>query len=89
MAVMLKHMFVPMNVATMQLSRCKRVVLFNYKSESDTVEMRHFKICVHSTAHKRRNLKVPDLSQMDDIRYAVSLGVCELLIWDSEGILPN
>jgi len=44
MSVMFKHMFAPMNVIKMKLSQCKRVVFFNYDSENDCVQVRHYRI---------------------------------------------
>ena len=44
MSVMFKHMFSPMNVIKMKLNNCKRVVFFNYDSENDHIQIRHYKI---------------------------------------------
>lgn len=44
MAAMFKHMFPPMNIASMRLSRCKRIVFINYNNAKHCIDIRHYKI---------------------------------------------
>ena len=44
MAAMFKHMFPPMNIATMKLNHCKRVIFFNYNIKDHSIDIRHYKI---------------------------------------------
>eukprot|EP00696_Hemimastix_kukwesjijk_P015990 gnl/Hemi2/4283_TR1498_c0_g1_i1.p1 gnl/Hemi2/4283_TR1498_c0_g1~~gnl/Hemi2/4283_TR1498_c0_g1_i1.p1 ORF type:complete len:422 (-),score=141.46 gnl/Hemi2/4283_TR1498_c0_g1_i1:31-1296(-) len=44
MAVMFQNMFPPINVQTVQLKSCRRVVLLNHDAEHDAVEFRHYTI---------------------------------------------
>eukprot|EP00483_Globobulimina_turgida_P010087 UN10106 len=44
MSVMFKHMFCPINVISMKLTQCKRVVFLNYDSVNDSIQLRHYKI---------------------------------------------
>ena len=44
MRITFQQLFPPTNVATVRLADCRRVVLFHYDKESETVEMRHYAI---------------------------------------------
>lgn len=44
MKVTLQNMFPSINVATVKLQDCRRVVMFNLDKTSGTVEMRHFAV---------------------------------------------
>ncbi|ETO12287.1 hypothetical protein RFI_25089, partial [Reticulomyxa filosa] len=73
-AAMLKHMFPAMNVAAMRLKHCKRVVFFQYNNESNTIDMRHYKISVVPVGVSRsvRRLiqddrSIPDLHRFKDV----------------------
>ena len=39
-----QHMFPSISVKTVKLNECRRVVLFHYNKENETVEMRHYAI---------------------------------------------
>lgn len=43
-AAMLQNMFPTINVSTVQLSTCRRIVLFSYDEEDDVIHFRHFLI---------------------------------------------
>ena len=82
MSAMFKHMFAPMNVIKMRLSRCRRVVFFDYDHEHDCVELRHYQIQLANNlkgvsrgvkniiGHNRgggvRN-GIPDLAKYEDV----------------------
>eukprot|EP01083_Nonionella_stella_P108841 316852_1 len=71
MAVMFKHMFCPLNVVAMKLTNCKRVVLFNYDSQKDVVQIRHYKIQIANKVQVAKKIKGGvnlDLSQYEDIK---------------------
>lgn len=44
MKVTLQNMFPSINVATVKLQDCRRVVMFNLDKANGTVEMRHFAV---------------------------------------------
>ena len=72
MKVTFQHMFPTINVKTVKLSDCRRVVLFHYNKENETVEMRHFAIRANPVGISRNikkivQSKVPDLSNLKDI----------------------
>ncbi|EFA75827.1 brix domain-containing protein [Heterostelium album PN500] len=72
MSTMLQGLFPSINVLTLQLAKCKRIVLFNYNKEDGTVEFRHYKIRVAETGISKSikrviQSKVPDISKLDDI----------------------
>ncbi|KAJ2749558.1 rRNA-binding ribosome biosynthesis protein, partial [Coemansia nantahalensis] len=46
MTAMLQNMFPAINPSTMRLAEARRVVLFNYNSEADTIDFRHYAITV-------------------------------------------
>lgn len=68
-----QHMFPSISVKTVQLSECRRVVLFHFNSENGTVEMRHYAIRASPTGisksiKKILQSKIPDLSQLEVLR---------------------
>ncbi|RYH23739.1 hypothetical protein EON65_17465 [archaeon] len=72
MKLTFQHMFPTINVKTVQLSQVRRVVLFHYHKESDTVEMRHYAIRANpvgiSKSVKRIvQAKIPNLGRLKDI----------------------
>eukprot|EP01031_Cornospumella_fuschlensis_P035600 gene35600-43175_t len=72
MKLTFQHMFPTINVKTVQLSQVRRVVLFHYHKESDTVEMRHYAIRANpvgiSKSVKRIvQAKIPNLGRLRDI----------------------
>ncbi|KAJ3425557.1 suppressor of swi4 1 [Anaeramoeba flamelloides] len=72
MASALQSMFPELNIEKMKISECKRVVLFHYDLESDTIFMRHFIIKTRALGLSQRtedliHKKVPDLGDLNDI----------------------
>lgn len=72
MRVTFQHMFPTINVKTVKLSECRRVVLFNFNKEDGTVEMRHYAIRatpvgISRSVKKVLQSKIPDLGQLQDI----------------------
>ncbi|CAM9431908.1 unnamed protein product [Choristocarpus tenellus] len=79
MKVTLQNMFPAINVATVKLSDCRRVVMFNYDKVTGTVEMRHFSIRatpsdMTKAIKKVVQAKVPDLHSLEDISEYVEGG---------------
>lgn len=67
-----QHMYPTINVKTVRLSECRRVVLFNYNKENGTVEMRHYAIRatpvgISKSVKKVLQSKIPDLGKLQDI----------------------
>ncbi len=65
-------MFPTINVKTVKLSDCRRVILFHYNKESETVEMRHYAIRANPVGISRNikkvvQSKVPNLGDLKDI----------------------
>jgi ribosome biogenesis protein SSF1/2 len=72
MNVTFQKMFPAIDVKTVQLSECRRVVLFNYQKETDTIEFRQYVIRAAPLGLSKSvktivKAKVPDLSKLDDI----------------------
>jgi len=72
MKVTLQHMFPTINVKTIRLSECRRVVLYHFNPEDETVEMRHYAIKANPVGISRSvkkliQAKVPNLSALDDV----------------------
>lgn len=72
MKITFQHMLPALNVATVKLMDCRRIVLFNYDKATGNVEVRHYAIRAAPLGLSRsvRRLvqtKVPDLSKMEDI----------------------
>ncbi|KAL1935023.1 hypothetical protein VTP01DRAFT_4163 [Rhizomucor pusillus] len=69
---MLQNMFPAIDVQTMQLSQTRRVLLFNYNEDTDSIDVRHYSIGVKATGISKSikriiNADLPDLSKFDDI----------------------
>lgn len=67
-----QHMFPSINVKTVHLTECRRVVLFHYKKDDDTVEMRHYAIRAKPTGISRTvkrviEAKVPLIGNLRDV----------------------
>lgn len=58
MKVTLQNMFPSINVATIKLSDCRRVVMFNLDKTTGSVEMRHFAVRAAPTGITRAIKKV-------------------------------
>lgn len=72
MKITFQNMFPPLNVHTVRLTDCRRVVLFDYNPETKVVEQRHFAIRA-APAQVNRSIKrliqtrIPSLGAMTDI----------------------
>lgn len=69
---MVQSMFPSINVFTLRLSKCKRVVLFNYDKETNEIEFRHYAIKVSDVGVNRSikrviQSRIPDISNLNDI----------------------
>ncbi len=67
-----QHMFPTINVKTVKLSECRRVVLFNFNKEDGSVELRHYAIRatpvgISRSVKKVLQSKIPDLGELQDI----------------------
>eukprot|EP00939_MAST-03C_sp_MAST-3C-sp1_P003722 g3722.t1 len=67
-----QNMFPTINVATVKLSSCKRVVLYNYDKETDQISFRHYAITARPAGLTRsvRRLvqaKIPNLGGATDV----------------------
>lgn len=72
MRVTFQHLFPTINVKTVHLRECRRVVLFHYNKEDDIVELRHYAIKANpvgiSKGIKRIvQSKLPNLGRLQDI----------------------
>lgn len=72
MRITFQNMFPTINVATVKLADCRRVVLFNYMEEEGVVEMRHYAIKATPVGVDRKvrrivQTKIPNLNRLDDI----------------------
>jgi len=77
---MVQSLFPAINVYTLKLSKCKRVVLFNYNKETDQIEFRHYSIRVSNVGVNRSikrviQSKIPDISKLDDVSEYVLNGI--------------
>jgi len=73
MGAMLQNMFPPLKVKKIRLSQCTRVCLFDYDTETDRINLRHYRIKA-SPVGINRNIKrvikakkLPNLSKYKDI----------------------
>ena len=65
-------MFPAINVKSVQLTECRRVVLFHFKKEDGTVEMRHYAIKAKPTGISRTikrvlESKIPSIGNLTDV----------------------
>jgi len=72
MRITFQNMFPAINVATVKLAQCRRVVLFNFIEEKGVVEMRHYVIKATPVGVDRKvrriiQTKIPNLTNLDDI----------------------
>lgn len=72
MKVTFQHMFRTINVNTVKLGDCRRVVLYHYLPESGQVEMRHYAVRASPVGISRNvkkiiQSKIPDLGNLEDI----------------------
>jgi len=75
-SLMIQSMFPPIKVQAMNLTTCKRVVLFNLtknEMDEDVIEFRHYGISARQRAVNKsikkliNNKKVPDMSKFNDL----------------------
>jgi len=72
MRVTFQNMFPPINVQTIKLTDCRRVVLFHFIKEDQTVEVRHYSIRAVPTGISRSvkrvvQAKLPNLGRLEDV----------------------
>lgn len=72
MRVMFQNMLPSINIKTVKLSECRRVVLFHYRKEDGLVEMRHYAIRatpvgINRGIKKLLQGKIPNLSKLEDV----------------------
>jgi len=72
MSILFQGLFPPINVHTVKLSDCKRVVLFSYNKETKIVSFRHYKITINAVGLCKgvKNIirhRIPKLSNFEDI----------------------
>jgi len=72
MTVMFQNLFPAINVSTIKLAECRRVVLFDYDSKTNTVEVRHYAITaspvgVSRTVKRIVQTRLPDVGHLKDI----------------------
>jgi len=70
MKITFQHMFPTINVQSVKLSDCRRVVLFHLNKEEGTVEMRHYAIRatpvgISKGVKRIIQMKVPNLSELE------------------------
>lgn len=78
-SITLQHMFPSIDVKTVNISECRRIVLFNYILETDTIDMRHYAIRaapvgVNKTVKRLLQSKTPNLGDLEDISDFVMTG---------------
>jgi ribosome biogenesis protein SSF1/2 len=71
-SVTLQHMFPSINIKTIRLNECRRIVLFNYMKDSGLIEMRHYHIRAQpvglsKSVKKVLQANIPDLGKLEDI----------------------
>lgn len=72
LSVLFQNMFPSVNVATVRLTQCKRVVLFDYSAETGLVEFRHYIIKMKDSGTSRSikrvlSSRLPNLENLSDI----------------------
>jgi ribosome biogenesis protein SSF1/2 len=72
MKVMFQNMLPTIDVKSVKLGDCRRVVLFNYRKEDGLVDMRHYGIRANPVGISRSTKKIlqgklPNLSQLEDV----------------------
>lgn len=72
MKITFQNMFPTINVKTVKLADCRRVVLFHFNKSEGTVEMRHYAVRANPVGISRSvkriiQSKVPNLGELHDI----------------------
>lgn len=76
--IMLQNMFPAINVHTVKLATCQRVLLLNYDKKTKLFDFRHYSISAQPTGVSRnirklvQRKKLPDLSNLTDVSEFVS-----------------
>ncbi|KAK8933640.1 Peter Pan-like protein [Platanthera zijinensis] len=71
--IMFQNIFPAIDINTVKLSSCERIVLLNYDAETKIIEFRHYSIRLHPIGVSRRirkfvlNHHVPDLRSLQDV----------------------
>lgn len=71
--IMFQNIFPAIDINTVKLSSCERIVLLNYNSETKLIEFRHYSIRLQPIGVSRRirkfvlNHQVPDLRSLQDV----------------------
>ncbi|KAJ0720966.1 putative Brix domain-containing protein [Helianthus annuus] len=71
--IMFQNIFPAIDINTVKLSSCQRIVLLNYNKETKLIDFRHYSIRLQPVGVSRRirkfvqNHKVPDLSSLQDV----------------------
>ena len=58
MKITLQNMFPTINIATVKVNECRRLVLFHYEKATNSVEMRHYAVRVTPTGLSKAVKKV-------------------------------
>ncbi|XP_023744132.1 peter Pan-like protein [Lactuca sativa] len=71
--IMFQNIFPPIDIKTVKLSSCQRIVLLNYNKETKLIDFRHYSIRLQPVGVSRRirkfvqNHQVPDLRSLQDV----------------------
>lgn len=71
--IMFQNIFPAIDINTVQLSSCQRIVLLNYNNETKLIDFRHYSIRLQPVGVSRRirkfvqNHQVPDLRSLQDV----------------------
>ncbi|KAJ0979797.1 hypothetical protein J5N97_015271 [Dioscorea zingiberensis] len=71
--IMFQNIFPAIDINTVKLSSCQRIVLLNYNSETNLIDFRHYSIRLQPVGVSRRirkfvqNHQVPDLRNLQDV----------------------
>lgn len=71
-ASMLQGLFPPLNIQQMKLKECKRIILFSYDEETESIEFRHYYVKVvpvgfNKNLKKVARKKIPNMGKYADI----------------------
>ncbi|KAI9221085.1 Brix domain-containing protein [Blastocladiella britannica] len=67
LATVLQNLYPAINVAQLRIAQTRRVVLFNYNAESDTVDFRHYAIDVKATGVTKGVKKILTLKDLPSL----------------------
>ncbi|XP_071717034.1 peter Pan-like protein isoform X1 [Rutidosis leptorrhynchoides] len=81
MTIMFQNIFPAININTVKLSSCQRIVLLNYNKDTKVIDFRHYSIRLQPVGVSRRirkfvqNHQVPDLRSLQDVSDFVTKAV--------------